>query len=207
MKKQLLTAILALTAVAGFAQTNTQVLAPPSTNASSPTNLLGLLGGGGAGQQLWSDIENVFDDAQPYITNDIVNLDVVGLYDKSLTDGKFGVFSDVNVPMTQQSAIGFGAGYINRTFMDATVNLKLGTTFNYPFIGKVYNWAGSGPDYNFKVRKIGAWNALGAQRTWSVWSSSSSKEGLNLSANVGVANESTVPGVMVLAGPTLSLHW
>lgn len=186
------------------AQTNTPPPTPPSA-----TNLIQLIGLSPSLQQIGSTILNAFTDAQPYISNDIVDLAAGGLYNKSLASGKFGGFLEADIPTYQQMGIGVGAAYLDNTLFDATVNLKLGTTATLPVIGKVYMWAASGPDYAFAHRVgkvteaggIGAYNFVGAEKDWDVG------HGWVAGVNLGTGDISQISGLDVLFGARLSYHW
>jgi hypothetical protein len=190
-----------LTPVAGSVET------PGVLSTNTPSNFLQFAGASSSVQQLFSDASSVFYDAQPYITNDIVQFDAGILYNKAMASGsKLGGFADVNIPTTQQLAIGFGGAYIGRQWLDATVNIKLGTTWSWPLIGKVYAWVAEGPDYNFQSKGIGAYSFAGVTKGWDVYTGSKGQH-LMLSADVGVGDVSTFAGTDILLGLSVNYHY
>ena len=125
---------------------------------------------------------------------------------KGIPRGKIGGFLDASVPVTQQSAIGFGGAYIGNQWFDATVNLKLGTTFQYPLVGKVYNFVASGPDWAFHSKYglqtgVGAYNFAGVEKTWDL-----SKK-WNLTVGFAVGDISQLPGLTYAGGVQLNFKY
>lgn len=180
----------------------------PAAN-TGPSNLGQLLGLSPSATQLGSDFGAFFVDAVPYVSNDIVNLQVGGLYDKSLAHGKIGGFADIGVPISQQASLGFGGAYIGKQWFDGTVNLKLGSTFTWPVIGKwigpVYHAVSSGPDYDFHTTKgqtaIGAFNMMDSIKKFDI-----SKK-VTLQLDFGIGEETHLPGVLLAGSTILSYHF
>jgi hypothetical protein len=221
-------------AVTGAVTTTTVVTpapAPPATmpplvlpilptNAAASTNLgqvLGLPAGITAG---WNTFLSGLVDASPYISNDIVNVDVGMLYNSSDKHGKVGAYLGASVPTSQQTAIGIGGFYLDNHFGNATVNLQLGTTMSNVFLlGKVYTFIASGPDYDFskdpltgKAYGIGAYNAAGFEKSWDFGGITPGVtpkwyQGWIFAIKAGVFNLSQVQGVGEFVGPTLQKHW
>ena len=192
----LVTAVLTLTA---HAQTGSN--SPPAA-ATPATNLVQLLGLPSELTQVWNAAGTALSDVQPFISNSIVQVDTGALYDSSLAKGKVGCFLDATVPTTQQTAVGFGGAYLDNTWLDANVTLKLGTTITkLPYIGPVYGWVASGPDYNFKTRSIGAYNFAGLSKSWDI------SKNWKLLADVGVGDITTVQGTVLLFGLSVNRHF
>ena len=198
------------TATPAPAVTTGTVIGSPATSLATnigPTNLISLLGGGASAQQLASDVAGFFADAQPYLSNSIGTIDAALLYDKTLPKGKIGGFLGATIPVSQQAAIGFGGAYLGNTWYDATLNIKLGMTLSLPFIGKYYGWAGSGPDYNFRAKSIGAWNALGVEKDWDLGKLFGSTTSAYLGGGFFVGNDSTTAGAFEGLYLALTAHY
>lgn len=188
----------------GSLSTNANVTVTTST--VTPTNISQLLGFSPSFQQLLSDATGVFNDVSPYITNDIVQIDTGILYNRAAKGGNLGAFADVNVPVSQQANVGFGGAYLDNTWLDATINIKLGTTFNWPVVGKVYAWVASGPDYNFKEKQIGAYDFAGLFKTWDIYHNAGGV-GWNIGLNGGIGDISSFPGTCYLLGVSVNAHF
>jgi hypothetical protein len=171
--------------------------------AGTITNLTGLLGLGDTATQLANDALSAFVDAQPYLSNSIVQVDTAVLYNKS---AGYGAFAGFEIPTSQQTAIGFGGAYIGKTFYDATLNLKLGTTVQVPLFGSCYSYVASGPDYNFSKHSIGAYNFAGIFKKWDVYHNAKGN-GFYLSIGPTVGNISTLQGVTYGGTMSLTYHW
>ena len=149
-----------------------------------------------------SDFLAALADAQPYVSNNTYTIEAGMMYNGTLPKGQMGGFMDVQVPVAGQTSIGFGGAYINDTWYDANIAAKVGTTINWitntPLIGKyigpVYTYASSGPDWSFKTHSVGAYNVVGFIKAWDI----SSK--WNLSIGGGPGDISTIPGTTWFGG-------
>jgi hypothetical protein len=189
-----LAAVFTLSAQAQTTNTNTV--------ATSPTNIVQLLGLPTGLTQVGQAIGTALVDVEPFISNSIVQVDCGALYNSTDTKGKVGCFLDATIPTTQQTAVGFGGAYLDSQWLDANVTLKLGTTVTkLPYIGPVYAWVASGPDYNFKTRSIGAYNFAGFTKQWDI------SKNWKLLADVGAGDISTVPGTTLMFGLSVNYHW
>ncbi len=175
----------------------------PTNAVQTPTNAVQLLGLPPSLAQISCAVENALADAGPYETNSIIDADVGGLYDSALSKGKqYGAFTVLTLwQPAQQMSVGLGGAYIGGQWLDANMSIKIGTTTSLPYIGKVYAWASSGPDYSFKARAIGAYNFAGLLKNWDIGKQ------FYLGVSYGVGNISTLPGVIQEFGIHLSRHF
>lgn len=116
------------------------------------------------------DVGSFFVDSQPYFTNRSINPTVGGLY----VDGHWGGFVSLSLPIdsTGQVSMGFAAAYLGNSPYDASLSIKLGTTWNQngtvPWIGPVYTYAGTGPGYNFHTKSAVVHSELGGIKKWTI---------------------------------------
>jgi len=152
---------------------------------------------GGFGTVL-GDVGKFLTDAQPYTTNGNVRVGVGGIY----SDKKWGGLATVIVPVNSngQISIGFTGMYIDHQFYDASVNANLGTTWNVPLIGKVYEWVATGPGYNLKAKHAIAYNFTGFKKGWDF------KGGFSLTIDAGAGNISDRKGLGYVAMAFLGWH-
>lgn len=180
----------------GLAQTD---LPPaPSSVATNVGQLIGI-------PQDWNDAASVIlsglVDAVPYIPNKIVDVEAGGLYNPSAKKGTLGSFVDITLPVSNQAGIGVGTAYLNRGWLCATVNLKVGTTVTVPTLGAVYVSMASGPEYDLQAGKLGAYNFSEAIKKWDL------NKTLVLTAGIAIGNISTIPGPCLGFGASLTWHY
>lgn len=198
MKKafSILIVVTALYSVSARAQTNSVV-----TNSAPATNIVQLLGL----PPTWSDIISVIGrglvDAAPYIPNAVADLEVGGLYNSNDKNGKFGGFADLTLPITQQTGVGLGGAYLNDQVLAANVNIKLGTTTTLPLLGPVYTYMSSGPSYDFHAKAMGAYNFVGFIKKWAI------SDRLTFTTGLAVGDISTLPGVCLAGGTSITYHF
>ena len=172
------------------------------TNAPAPfqssSNWMQLIGLPPALQAGLSTIGAGLLDAEPYISNKVASIETGAFYDSSLSKGKLGFFLDGSVPLTQQTGVGIGGAYLGNHWLDATVNLQLGTTVTIPYLGQVYSYVSSGPEYDFNAKTLGAYNFAGAikkfdlSKTWT------------LTVGAGAGDISTLKGTVIAGGLSLT---
>jgi hypothetical protein len=137
-------------------------------------------------------LNNLVDDA-PYVTNGKVSVDFAALFNSSNPKGTghVGEYGQLTLPMSQQSAVGLGGGYVAGHSFITPVTLTVGTTLtNLPAaIGKVYSFVGDGVLYDFTGKQIGNWVCAGFYKNWTINNS------VNLGLKVGTYNDSVVPGI------------
>jgi len=192
--KKFLILLLATVGLTASAQTNANTAAtnaPPATNAPAPA-IPALSGVAGV------ILSNLVDLA-PYVSNRVA-LDVVGLYNPSNPKGlgKVGEFGDITIPLTKQSAAGFGGGDMAHRAFVTPFTLSLGTTLtNLPSaLGHVYTFVAAGPLYDFSGKEFGAWSSAGFYKAWTI--NPTTTIGLKL----GTYDDSVIPGVGWFVGLT-----
>ncbi|HUD81969.1 MAG TPA: hypothetical protein VMQ67_00635 [Candidatus Saccharimonadales bacterium] len=175
-------------------QTNLVAQIPVSTTVvvttAPATNISQMLGLGTGVGSILGTIQEALTDAQPFITNDMLHVNGGGLYNNSATHGKFGGFLAATIPgaIAAQTSVGFGGAYLDKQWLEANVNIQLGTTITIPLVGPVYGWIASGPDFNIKSHAIGGYNFTGVTKAWRLsptWS---------FLLSGGVGDFSTIPG-------------
>lgn len=195
--KRLLILCAALAAFTVNASTNLSPASVSAINAAvTPTNVFQWIGLPSGFQGVLGSIQGALNDAQPFIANDMLHLDVGGLYNRHATRGQYGGFIDALIPgaIAKQTSVGFGLAYLDNQWLEANVNLQLGTTMTLPVIGKLYAWVASGPDYNLKTRSIGAYNFAGALKAWKLPKLPLLGGNWNLLVSGGLGDFSTIPG-------------
>jgi hypothetical protein len=181
-----ITTIVAITSnetnVSNLNSTNNSAIINGTTNNATTTvatNLLQVLGASSNTQKITSSFLNNFIDTIPYIKNDIVNIDYSELY--NFSQKKFGDFFGFDIPVGSQSDLGAGALQFNKTWGLVPLDVKLGVTVNYPFIGNIYNFVSLGPILEIPNGQLGTYDFLGGVKTWDI----SSRFKLSLGGNVG----------------------
>jgi hypothetical protein len=182
----------------------TNIVIPNSTQVSTTnattaalTNLLKSAGISTNVQKITSSLVNNFIDATPYFKNQIINLDGAYLYNPS--QHTMGYFFGADIPIGSQGSLGAGALHLGKQWDAMPISLKLGITINYPWIGKVYNYIGSGSIYDVTDSKFGTYSVLGGVRTWELgkrW---------NISLGFGVSDISTYKGLDI--DGVIRLNW
>jgi hypothetical protein len=169
-----------------------------TTNVTTvATNLLQVMGLSSNAQKISASLMNTFIDAQPYLKNNIVNADFAAIY--NMPTHRMGYFLGADIPAGPQLALGVGAIEFGQDWYLAPINFKLGTTINYPYLGKIYNYIALDPLYDLSNSKFGAYDFLGAIKAWDI-----SKK-FQFSVGVGVGDISLIKGLDI-AG-TLRLNY
>lgn len=145
-------------------------------------------------QNAFSALGQGLNDAQPYIGNKVFAIEAGTLYNSGDKKGKFGGFLDVTVPISQQVGVGIAGGYLNGHWLDASVNVQLGTTISLPYVGDVFGYIADGPEYDFQAKSLGAYNFAGAIKKFPISKTST------FTIGAAVGNISTLPGTTIAAG-------
>lgn len=166
--------------------------AMPSSSASANPAALGEAG---------NALLGFFNDAKPYFgTNSSLVYDTLAIYNSGHVGGVFALHIPISALNTNgQIAAGAAIGYINKQWFSLALNAQAGTTWKVPVLGNVYTALGSGPDMNFHTHQTGAFSYFTATKGWDI------SKGHVLSIVAGVANESTLTGIIYIGG--LSLGW
>lgn len=193
----LLFAILA-TALAAGAQTNTNTLPPLTIQQLFGTNSTGV--GTSTFGQLGGAVLSFLSDATPFYgtSNGVVYDDVI-LYNSKHIGDLFAVHVPITALSTNgQIAAGAAIAWFRNDWYSLTINAEAGATWNVPVIGAVYTSIGSGPDWNFHTQQPGAFSYTRLERNWDIWS------GHKLGLTGGIANETSVAGIIYFGGLTLA---
>lgn len=189
---------LSLCACLAAGASETSSVAIPASNvpaASALTNVTQLL-------PTWA--QNIFtslgDDA-PYITNDVVNLQLGALYNGALPKGRIGAFADISVPTSQQTAAGVALAYLDGKLLYGSVTLTLGTTTSVPLLGSVYAFVEEGPSYTFSGSELGSFSFAGFEKRIDI----SKHWAATIGGGVGYVTQ--IPGTEKAAGASLSYRW
>ena len=177
--------------------TNNQTQSTTNVTITVATNLLQVMGLSSNAQKISASLMNTFIDAQPYLKNNIVNADFAAIY--NMPTHRMGYFLGADIPAGPQLALGVGAIEFGQDWYLAPINFKLGTTINYPYLGKIYNYIALDPLYDLSNSEFGAYDFLGAIKAWDI-----SKK-FQFSVGVGVGDISLIKGLDI-AG-TLRLNY
>lgn len=178
---------------------NSSVVSTTNQTTTVATNLLQVMGVSSNGIKIASDFANNFIQAVPYIKNEIVNADFSGLYNPS--EKKYGWFSGIDIPIGTQAALGGGFLRLGNQSDLVPLSLKLSLSINYPIIGEVDNFIGTGPLYDITDDKMGTYNTLGAVKYFKI-----SKD-WNLSLGGGISDISTISGIDLNIFLRLNYHF
>lgn len=172
-----------------------------STNVTTTaaTNILQVMGVSSNVQKISANFINNFIDAEPYLKNNIINLDLAAVY--NISTNRMGYFMGFDIPVGSQAAVGAGAIEFGKDWYLAPVNLKLGTTIDYPYIGNVYNYIAIDPLLSLSDGKYGAYDFLGAFKEWDI----SSK--FQFSLGGGFGDISFIKGLDIAGTLRLDYHW
>ena len=127
----------------------------------------------GSIETISADIANDFIDTIPYLKNNIISFDTVGIYNPSLKLankhdflGKFGLFQGVDIPIGSQAALGAGVMRFNNQWGLVPISLKAGFTVDYPIIGNVFNYVATSPYLELGDDKLGTYDFVGFAKVW-----------------------------------------
>lgn len=179
-------------ALAAHGQTNNS----PFTVTAPKTNILQVLS---APQWLQSAFVSLADDA-PYISNQVVMLEVGALYNNSLKE-KFGAFADLRIPTSQQTSVGLASGYLDNQILFGSVTFQIGTTTTIPIVGQVYAFVEDGPAWDFKDKEAANYIFTGLEKKFDIskhWAAT---------IGAGIGNISSIQGQEKALGGSVSYKW
>ena len=145
-------------ALAARAQTNTPTVTatnqvPNLLTTPAPFTLTSLFSGTAGLQQTLKDAVNFIEHTT---NNGLVTVESGALY--ATKTRTVGGFLDCYLPVGGTNSVlgaGFGLAYLDQNFYDATLNARLGDTFNVPFINlPVYAYVESGGGYNLSKNEV-----------------------------------------------------